>query len=68
MKNKKITEKPKLRLIFNCVLGFFVICYIAFVYMDYVNNYIILVYLVVFFGITIIRDIVAPKKKLKNKE
>lgn len=44
MNNKRKTEKPRLRLTLNCILG----------------------YLIIFFGITIIRDIVAPKKKLKS--
>lgn len=68
MSNKKKVEKPKLRLIFNFILWLFVILYIILVFMNYVNNYSILGYLALFYGITIIRDIVAPKKKNEKKE
>lgn len=68
MKKKMKSEKPRLRLTLNCILGLIVALYIVLVFMNKVNNYSILGYLVIFFGITIIRDIIAPKNKVKNKE
>lgn len=68
MNNKRKSEKPRLRLTLNCILGLIVALYIVLVFMNKVNNYSILGYLVIFFGITIIRDIMAPKNKEKNKE
>ncbi len=68
MNNKKKSEKPRLRLTLNCILGLIVALYIVLAFMNKVNNYSILGYLVIFFGITIIRDIVAPKKIKRNAE
>lgn len=61
-------EKPKLRLILNIVLVIIIVGYIVIVWTNHINTTSVVIYVFLYLGLLILRDIIAPKKKRSDKD
>jgi Na+/proline symporter len=60
--------KPKLRLYFNIVLAIIIVGYIVLVSTKHINTTDVVIYIILYFGLLILRDIIAPKKKRSDDD
>ncbi|PTI42066.1 hypothetical protein BU062_06580 [Staphylococcus succinus] len=55
-------NRAKLRLVFNILLAIIFFCYISLIWIIDINALGSVIYSVLFFGVLIVRDVIAPKK------
>lgn len=60
--------KPKLRIGFNIVLAIIIVGYIVLVSTKHIHTTDVVIYLILYFGLLILRDIIAPKKKRSDDD
>lgn len=60
-------KKPKLRTIFNIILVLMLFCYISLIWIINIDTLDMLIYFVLYSGVMILRDFIAPKQNKENK-
>nr|WP_012817955.1 hypothetical protein [Staphylococcus sp. 693-2]ADA61239.1 hypothetical protein SAP008A_011 [Staphylococcus sp. 693-2] len=59
--------KPKLRMFLNILLALIICCYVSLIWVIDINMLGAVIYSILFFGLLILRDIIAPKQKRSDK-